>query len=578
MKFLLYTFIILLSFKLLIIAQYCSGEEIYFFKYVDGFPFGHNSYTTNPKDAKVIKWNNNKLNNDPIFLSSFDTTEDMPGNLIGSESTIASLFSQMITKWNNNYSLQLAINNNQDNVFVGFFNDQNYFYDQVTGGYANGRTDLPVILNSTSEQYEFYELVDENDGLVEYNDAVVFFNSYPESGITWTTSTTPVGSNQMLGSVVLHELGHVLSMGHIYNDFVDAIMRANYNPSSVTPSLKDCDKSNAAWHSEQLYGLVVGISNAINITSFPSLIDENQQYSLNANFYKGDPYSTDHVLSWNWIIKLYHENGTYEYVNETFSGGSYWYSCSWTLNTTTLPSGYNWTLNTNGHIATDIIASAQIAGDGVSPVTKIVSFNTEPTQPQNLTIAWYNNHPRLTWNTNLEEDIASYKIWKHAEGSSMIVATVTNNSNNDIQSWIDNDVTSAGKFSGYQFSYKVKAVDNTNKESVYSNEVSIFANGPIWKISADGNENNISTYKLFSNFPNPFNPSTNIEFQIPQNSFVNLSVYNSLGQKVTELINSNLSIGKYTVKFSADNLPSGLYIYKLQVGNFSSVKKMMLTK
>jgi len=307
-------------------------------------------------------------------------------------------------------------------------------------------------------------------------------------------------------------------------------------------------------------------------------MDENQQYSMNANFYKGDPYSTDHVLSWNWIIKLYHENGTYEYLDETFSGSSYWYSCSWTLNTTTLPSGYNWTLNTNGHIATDIIVSAQIAGDGVSPITKIVSFNTEPTQPQNLTIAWYNNHPRLTWNTNLEDDISSYKIWKNAEGSSMIAATVNHNPSNNTHSWIDYNVTRSGKFDpSYQFNYKVKAVDNTDKESIYSNMVSVWGNGGLWKLANDNNEE-VSSYNLFANYPNPFNPSTKIEFQLPQNSFVNLIVYNSIGEEIAVLVNQNLEKGKYSYEFEASNLPSGIYIYKLNAGTYSSVKKMMLIK
>lgn len=300
---------------------------------------------------------------------------------------------------------------------------------------------------------------------------------------------------------------------------------------------------------------------------------------MNANFYKGDPYSTDHVLSWNWIIKLYHDSGTYEYVNETFSGGSYWYSCPWTLTTTTLPSGYNWTLNTSGHIATDIIVSAQIAGDGVSPKTKIVSFNTEPTQPQNLSIAWYNNHPKLTWDTNMEDDISSYKVWKNAEGSSMIAATITHNPNNNTHSWIDYNVTRSGKFDpSYQFNYKVKAVDNTNKESIYSNMVSIWGNGGLWKINNEENLDDITTYKLFTNYPNPFNPSTIIEFDLPSNSYTNLTVYNTIGEVVSILVSQNLEKGKYSYKFNASELPSGIYIYKLSSGTYSSIKKMMLIK
>lgn len=83
---------------------------------------------------------------------------------------------------------------------------------------------------------------------------------------------------------------------------------------------------------------------------------------------------------------------------------------------------------------------------------------------------------------------------------------------------------------------------------------------------------------IIGNYPNPFNPSTKISYQIPENSFVSLVVYNTLGQKVAELVNEHQSSGKYSVQFNATNLPSGVYIYKIQAGEFSSVKKMLLTK
>ncbi len=373
----------------------------------------------------------------------------------------------MISQWNDNYSLQLEIDDTRNNVLFCFYNNCDFFYDQNTGRYGSAITKLPVEFNDDSEIFECFEYAE--NSLTGDIFAFVFFNSCPISGITWTTSTSPDG-NDMLGTVILHEMGHVLSIGHsLYAVGQPRIMDATCDPSAVIPSLTTCDISNAAFHSEQLYGVIVGINNSISITTYPTFLDENQQYSMNANFYKGDPCSTDHVLSWNWIIKLYHENGVYEYVNETLSGSSYWYSCPWTLNTTTLPTGYNWILNGRGHIATDIVLSAQIAGEGVSPVTKIISFNTEPTQPQNLTIAWYNNHPKLTWDSNLEDDISSYKIMKYAAGSSMIAATVAHNPNSDTQSWIDYDVTPSWKFGPFiEYRYKVKAVDNTNKESDYS--------------------------------------------------------------------------------------------------------------
>jgi hypothetical protein len=92
------------------------------------------------------------------------------------------------------------------------------------------------------------------------------------------------------------------------------------------------------------------------------------------------------------------------------------------------------------------------------------------------------------------------------------------------------------------------------------------------------NESKPTEYALNNNFPNPFNPSTQINYQIPKDGFVNLVVYNALGQEVETLVSKEQSVGNYTVQFNATNLPSGVYIYKLQSGEFSSTKKMLLMK
>ncbi|QQS34722.1 MAG: T9SS type A sorting domain-containing protein [Ignavibacteriales bacterium] len=86
-------------------------------------------------------------------------------------------------------------------------------------------------------------------------------------------------------------------------------------------------------------------------------------------------------------------------------------------------------------------------------------------------------------------------------------------------------------------------------------------------------------YALDQNYPNPFNPSTLIRFSLPEDvSNVTLTIYNALGQKVTELINSKLEAGQYEYRWNANDVASGLYIYELRTEKFSSVKKMMLLK
>ncbi|HSP88774.1 MAG TPA: T9SS type A sorting domain-containing protein, partial [Ignavibacteriaceae bacterium] len=83
---------------------------------------------------------------------------------------------------------------------------------------------------------------------------------------------------------------------------------------------------------------------------------------------------------------------------------------------------------------------------------------------------------------------------------------------------------------------------------------------------------------LKQNYPNPFNPATIISFAIPSKEFVSLKVFNLLGQEVKTLINKELNEGNYNINFEAENLPSGIYIYKLSAGKFSETRKMMLIR
>ncbi len=85
-------------------------------------------------------------------------------------------------------------------------------------------------------------------------------------------------------------------------------------------------------------------------------------------------------------------------------------------------------------------------------------------------------------------------------------------------------------------------------------------------------------YSLKQNYPNPFNPTTNISFIIPEKSNVKLSVFNILGQEVMSLVDQSLDAGNHTVKFDASPLSSGVYFYKIEAGNFTESRKMMLMK
>ena len=85
-------------------------------------------------------------------------------------------------------------------------------------------------------------------------------------------------------------------------------------------------------------------------------------------------------------------------------------------------------------------------------------------------------------------------------------------------------------------------------------------------------------YSLEQNYPNPFNPSTTINFSIGQVTNVKLRVYNILGQQVMTLVDTRMTPGPHSVVFDAAKLASGVYFYRLDAGDFMSVKKMLLLK
>ena len=87
-----------------------------------------------------------------------------------------------------------------------------------------------------------------------------------------------------------------------------------------------------------------------------------------------------------------------------------------------------------------------------------------------------------------------------------------------------------------------------------------------------------NSFLLYQNYPNPFNPNTTIKYNIPEQSFISIKLFDVLGREVRTLVNEEKAIGNYEVDFEAFNLPSGIYIYRLQAGDFIETKKMVLLK
>jgi len=132
-------------------------------------------------------------------------------------------------------------------------------------------------------------------------------------------------------------------------------------------------------------------------------------------------------------------------------------------------------------------------------------------------------------------------------------------------SFVDENI-SAGKpaYRTGRYSYRLKQIDTDGKFE-YSKVIEVDLGSPM-------------NYELSQNYPNPFNPSTTIRFTISESSFINLSIFNALGEKIEELVNEDKEPGIHTIEFNAQYLPSGTYFYKIQTPDFVQTNKMILVK
>jgi len=159
----------------------------------------------------------------------------------------------------------------------------------------------------------------------------------------------------------------------------------------------------------------------------------------------------------------------------------------------------------------------------------------------------------------------------------------TSNMQNTFQAYISSNINT---FSGRQVIVKPKILGLTYQNGYKYALVHIYLENEMFNLRKSGGIQHSITisdifqkeYHLYKNYPNPFNPVTSISYQLPKKSFVNLSVYNILGQIVTTLVNEEKEPGFYTINWDASKFSSGLYIYKIQAGKYFSTHKCLLLK
>ena len=192
-----------------------------------------------------------------------------------------------------------------------------------------------------------------------------------------------------------------------------------------------------------------------------------------------------------------------------------------------------------------------------------------------LDVSSQSGHPHLQWN-QYHSTVSGYYVHKKLTTES---GTMTSEHYTTSTNWTDNDFTIGNpRFTNDQVEYWITAKLSPTQQSLEGNHVEKYGTSYIqWKIPSQDVENELN-YNLNQNYPNPFNPSTIISYQLKEDGFVNLRVYNSIGETVAELVNQKQEQGIYSVEFNASILPSGIYFYKIQTDKFIDVKKMILLR
>ena len=210
--------------------------------------------------------------------------------------------------------------------------------------------------------------------------------------------------------------------------------------------------------------------------------------------------------------------------------------------------------------------------------------DAKPSRPQNFTTVMLNSHPHLTWDANGEPDLWRYRIYKKLElweGGIDTFEIDVEPKYPDPEEWDDEWFTSGKPYD--KATYWICAVDTQGKLSDKTDSYSFLGISLIqWKQVVNIDELPREFF-LYNNYPNPFNPTTTIKYDLPEESFVKLRIFNLLGEDIRTLVVGKESAGFKNMLWNGkDNrgnlVSSGMYIYNLSAKSLESGKEFHQTR
>lgn len=214
---------------------------------------------------------------------------------------------------------------------------------------------------------------------------------------------------------------------------------------------------------------------------------------------------------------------------------------------------------------TYFLKMSQVSIASLSSLSKVIGV--VPVELASFSANVVDNGIMLEWSTASETNNLGFEIERASFSTTPLqgwkkIGFVEGNgttSGTNTYSFADNNITETGKYS-----YRLKQIDYDGS-SEYSEVVEVVFDVP-------------AAYTLMQNYPNPFNPSTTISFTLPSSSNVTLKIFDVLGNEIATLVDEVKNAGSHQVQFDAAGLPSGMYLYRLQTGDFNETRKMLLTK
>jgi hypothetical protein len=202
-----------------------------------------------------------------------------------------------------------------------------------------------------------------------------------------------------------------------------------------------------------------------------------------------------------------------------------------------------------------------IASDDSNPLPVELTFLTAKTDAGKVILKWSTANEINNYGFEIERMIVETRHASSLQFDWQSVGFVQGNGNSNSTkeySFTDENPNS------YKLKYRLKQIDSDGSIS-YSNEIEVQLGIPI-------------EFALHQNYPNPFNPVTKIQYSLSNRQLVTLKVYDVLGNEVANLINEYKEPGKYEIDFNANELASGVYVYKLIAGPYSAIRKMVVLK